>query len=364
MSAWSFLSSGLCSCSLQSSEDGGRVVVRRTRSCHRHQGRPNRHSYHEGSGPNSYLLTAVLIHSVKHSNNQPCESSCHICNNIPYEQLEALLAKGTLPTDNNPVKARSGRLSPVLSVGTEGESSDVSSHRGSITKPRASFSQRRSCRLEEADSSSSCRPESSSSFYSARDGTLTESIPDCISSSWTDGQTDSYYPADSLTDKDGLETDDDDTLCEDLHGNESDSEFPSIFGEKESDASQGSPCKRARICKLGKKVGAMKLRPRQTFSEAWKGGKRPVFRQLNSHDGSVRRGNRCNSLTSLPSDGLNMLHNPRLLGRFPEGDNEDIKEGPMMVWPLRRSISTSPSNSFFSWEEVCHCMTFPLPVSY
>jgi len=115
---------------------------------------------------------------------------------------------------------------------------------------------------------------------------------------------------------------------------------------------QESPGKRARICRLGKKVGAMKLRPRQTFSESWKGGKRPKFRSLNSHDGSVRRGNRCNSMTSLPTDSMNLLHNPRLLGAFNGQQNDLDSAGPMMLWPLRRSVSTSPTHSFFSWEEV------------
>ncbi|XP_042870221.1 uncharacterized protein LOC122252045 [Penaeus japonicus] len=42
--------------------------------------RPPRHSYYEGSSPDSYLLTAVLIHSLKHGSGKVCqEPHCNVC---------------------------------------------------------------------------------------------------------------------------------------------------------------------------------------------------------------------------------------------------------------------------------------------
>ena len=46
-----------------------------------HSRRAPRHSYYEGSTPDSYLLTAVLIHSLKHGSGNACqEPHCQICN--------------------------------------------------------------------------------------------------------------------------------------------------------------------------------------------------------------------------------------------------------------------------------------------
>ncbi|XP_045112597.1 putative protein TPRXL [Portunus trituberculatus] len=42
-----------------------------------HLRRPTRHSYHEGSTPESYILTALLIHSLKHKPGSKCpDSNC------------------------------------------------------------------------------------------------------------------------------------------------------------------------------------------------------------------------------------------------------------------------------------------------
>ncbi|RXG73392.1 hypothetical protein Avbf_00330, partial [Armadillidium vulgare] len=42
--------------------------------------RPPRHTFHEGSSPYSYLLTTLLIHSLKYGSGQSClEPHCHLC---------------------------------------------------------------------------------------------------------------------------------------------------------------------------------------------------------------------------------------------------------------------------------------------
>ncbi|KAK4296959.1 hypothetical protein Pmani_030587 [Petrolisthes manimaculis] len=62
----------------------GEVLRRRLRPPHslHHPRRAPRHSYYEGSSPDSYLLTAVLIHSLKHGSGRVCqEPHCQLCSN-------------------------------------------------------------------------------------------------------------------------------------------------------------------------------------------------------------------------------------------------------------------------------------------
>lgn len=64
---------------------------RREHPCHR----PPRHSFHEGASPDSYMLTAFLIHSLKHGSGVACsEPHCHLCGGqkgtiLSHTKLEA-----------------------------------------------------------------------------------------------------------------------------------------------------------------------------------------------------------------------------------------------------------------------------------
>ncbi|KAK7008356.1 hypothetical protein SK128_018944 [Halocaridina rubra] len=66
---------------------------------HAHALRPNpRHSYYEGSTPESYLLTAALIHSLKHGSGKLCaEPHCQLCNTTNGRKLCKLSERQQLP---------------------------------------------------------------------------------------------------------------------------------------------------------------------------------------------------------------------------------------------------------------------------
>lgn len=64
--------------------------------------RPPRHSYYEGSSPDSYLLTAVLIHSLKHGSGRMCqEPHCHICTTKLSKNLSEICETDSLMTRQN-----------------------------------------------------------------------------------------------------------------------------------------------------------------------------------------------------------------------------------------------------------------------
>ncbi|CAL4157546.1 unnamed protein product, partial [Meganyctiphanes norvegica] len=64
-----------------------------------------RHSYHEGLAPDSYLLTTVLIHSLKHGSGQRCnEPQCQFCSKAGQCGLQHIYNLKT--SDQNDINER------------------------------------------------------------------------------------------------------------------------------------------------------------------------------------------------------------------------------------------------------------------
>ncbi|KAF2363847.1 hypothetical protein FHG87_005390 [Trinorchestia longiramus] len=407
------------------------VVKLRHESCPKHRSRRARHSYHEGSTANSYLLTAVLMHSLKHGAGQTCrpQANCHICNNVPYEQLEKLMAgkkldiedlmrnpqpmPGVIERSNKSIEVAGCRNScasvdsvpsSALSSSSAGleyrdyMNSEKSSQKPLITSTEEEFSdscaspissrhlessksmitsstetEAHECLLYESDSVGF----SDISFYTARDGTLNCSTaeesysgldPLVSSQSLTDGQTDTY-PADTLTDG---SDDSDDTL----------------YGHDEEDEARSNETDTKPYSNPSRRP-SMKYRNRESFplgssnypKENAKKSRHsvctshPAYRSVASLDGTVNSGSRSSSLSSLAPLGRPFLvakadeAGSRALSRSTteadDGESARLRHrkccvvsgvqgssgGAVIMWPLRRSCSTSPTQTCFGWEE-------------
>lgn len=247
-------------------------------------------------------------------------------------------------------------------------------------------------------------------YHTAHDGTLTESLHGCpitTHSTTTEGQSCSY-PADTLS----YDTNDesDDTLCDDIVHDSStanDNTFADAVNTTDpadNSAQSDSPRKRVNSngsnkqkklkTSLTTKLGYVKIRPsRGSLTQNVRSSNRSgVYHSVNSHDGTVSCGSRYNSLTSLPTTTTLNSHcpTPRVvnLGRVCGGvydithDNhwrmapdrmvkssqagsslftddtgdeyvgKPSKDDFGVLRPLRRSVSTSPTHTFFAWEEV------------
>ncbi|XP_047738004.1 uncharacterized protein LOC108667786 [Hyalella azteca] len=440
--------------SLATSASVVKLRRRRPQSCPRHQGRPARHSYHEGSAASSYLLTSVLMHSLKHGVGQSCqkESNCHICNNVPYDQLQTLMAGKKFELEE--LKGGRQQLPNLQERSCESIEDDL----GEVVSCPADGSAGASQLLVEnsrvkslivssddefSDSCTNCNPteyqlmedESDSiglsdiSYHTARDGTFSCSGAEGCSSgldllvsshSLTDGHTDTY-PADTLTEgRDGSD-DSDDTL----YGHDDESQERSCDLNLTPVASPMKLVPRKLTMEKPRKphaLGSSKSevrktkRPNDRHSVA---SFRPSYRSVVSHDGTVSSGNRSSSLSSLtcPSrgqpfflhhrghkhdmacknlarhgandesktsarflqrsedgtvdDGMRLLHRKCcVVSGAPEDDVSSAMGGAVIMWPLRRSFSTSPTQqSSFGWEEVryrcdaCAHLVFTAPVT-
>lgn len=232
-------------------------------------------------------------------------------------------------------------------------------------------------------------------YYTAHDGTLTSSHTSghLMNHSTTDGHSGSY-PADTFScDTDG---ESDDTLCDEIGIDSKTSDGSSDERKVSNDMELrvGENSHKVGLAKpnrhssdFTKKLGYVKICHRNKRREMSMNSSvnrhsvcsesRPVYRSFNSHNGSVST--RCSSLTSLPSS-LRSCQPPLLfnLGNLSDVYNRSgdtnwqmagyqhrvvyAREGGAkketiqgVLWPLRRSVSTSPTHTFFAWEEVRLC---------
>ncbi|KAK8724611.1 hypothetical protein OTU49_011171, partial [Cherax quadricarinatus] len=118
------------------SEEGGsrvltRDVVRRRHPFnHPRSPRPPRHSYYEGSSPDSYLLTAVLIHSLKHGSGRMCrEPHCHICTTRLSKNLNELCDDDSIITSQTEEDANDISFpDPIFNRSVSEERTEVKQH--------------------------------------------------------------------------------------------------------------------------------------------------------------------------------------------------------------------------------------------
>ncbi|KAG7163570.1 hypothetical protein Hamer_G002771 [Homarus americanus] len=91
--------------------------------------RPPRHSYYEGSTPDSYLLTAVLIHSLKHGSGKMCqEPHCHICTSKLSRNLSEICDTDSVTISQNEEDSELSFSDPLYNRSISEERNEVTKH--------------------------------------------------------------------------------------------------------------------------------------------------------------------------------------------------------------------------------------------